>query len=215
MRGIAVALLAVLLAACGDDDAVPADAGTDARHDAGRDSGPPPPMCAPACEGRQLCCPVATGAECIDTQSDPEHCGVCDVRCDEGRGTHCAFGWCVCGTAEMGCLGRMNSTCCPPRLDGGIPYCANLYTNTEDCGSCNNRCDLRVADRCNGGVCLCGLGRTGCTGAPDSVCCLDSTEIGSCVDTTTDNRNCGRCGGDCTGLERCVAGVCVSRDAGA
>lgn len=212
-RTAAALLLTIVVAACGDDDgAPPSDAGMDAARDAGRPDAGFDAGCATACDFDQLCCPGPSGTFCAETQTDPDNCGLCGVVCAEGRGTECGLGRCRCGMLEEGCLGRTDSWCCPPRLDGGMDYCANLYADSLDCGSCGNECDIRRSDRCLDGNCRCGETRFQCSGEPTDVCCPDSPVPGApgiCVDTTTDRRNCGECGTRCSGLERCVAGTCV------
>ena len=181
-------------------DAGPADAGRDGglRFDAG-------PVCDPACPATELCCVLADGSPaCIDPMSDEAHCGACDVACDDGpRGTSCELGRCVCGAVESGCAGTRNSICCPPRDDRGLPYCANLDTDGEDCGACGVSCDPLAADTCTAGRCFCGVDLESCDGSPESQCCADVTGFSRCADTTSERVHCGGCGKRCALGERC------------
>src|SRR5690606_21658102 len=55
------------------------------------------------CDAGTDCCDVGAGAlTCIDTQSNPNHCGDCGIAC--GDGETCMDGRCVCAT-DMGELG--------------------------------------------------------------------------------------------------------------
>ncbi|NOY92731.1 MAG: hypothetical protein GXP55_16195 [Deltaproteobacteria bacterium] len=210
-----VLALSVLLSAsaCGSspspEDAAPPDA-------APRDARPPDarprdagPVCTPACSPTELCCADSTGApRCINPREDVENCGSCGRTCLGGRGTECALGACVCGFVDIGCGGTDESICCPPRSDGGIPYCANLRTDGSDCGGCGAGCDVDQANFCAGAVCVCGDMRGPCTGAPDSRCCEDEIGFATCVDTTSDPTHCGSCGHRCGPGERCTNSLC-------
>lgn len=217
LRALRAMLAVLVLGACGDDDTgSPADGGVDAPADAGVDAGPRDagPRCDPACVPPELCCALADGTPaCVDPRTDDTNCGECGIVCAEGRGTHCADRTCVCGTEETGCGGVRSNLCCPPREDGGVPYCANLLRDGNDCGACGAACDLRRADRCAGGTCYCGDGRTVCAGTDQERCCTDPRDLGRCVDTTIDPLNCGDCNVLCGLSEDCRAGECTVGDA--
>jgi len=81
---------------------------------------------------------------CIDTQSDPKHCGACGNACGSGL---------VCqGDGQTAsCVGSCDSnfTDC----DGA---CVSLQDHVSHCGSCGNSCgdaNICTADSCNGGEC--------------------------------------------------------------
>jgi len=137
-------LFALLLAAgCG------ARTEADDYRDAGRPDGalppdgPPPDVVEPdrpvpeeqppACPaGRTLC----NGA-CVDTGSDPAHCGACSNAC--GPGGTCTGGSCLgilCGRPLALCNGA----------------CADLRSDPNHCGACGNVCPAGA--RCVGGACV-------------------------------------------------------------
>lgn len=127
----AIAVFALIgFAGCGpdqDDDeseptviTTPEDTGTDtgAYEDTGgsdtadtTDAGCP--------DGTSLC-----NGECVDLQTNAQHCGECGNECGEG-GQFCGEGKCKCIKSE--------ATNC----DGS---CVNLSTNSEHCGKCNKAC---------------------------------------------------------------------------
>jgi len=207
MRLLLLASL-VLGFACGDDDAAE-DAGTDL----GVDAFVPPPDFGPPCDldcGLESCCFVDGEPTCVDTRNDPENCGLCGVACDEGRGTACERGFCVCGAARLGCLGTDESLCCPPVGDRTNHYCADLRADARDCGGCGIECDPRVGDRCGAARCVCGPdSRTGCAGTDESTCCQDEFGMVECRDLTIDRFHCGSCGNACRLVESCANGSCT------
>ena len=160
-----LAWLALVLAACAngelaDEDAavdgsVPSDAAGDAgggdagASDAGKD------VIVPADGG----CPsslTACGNACVDTNTDPAHCGGCTTACsapdggtpgcDAGACTFaCGGGLSVCGQA---CVDETNdpNNCggCGVPCDGGAcctGQCADLATDDSNCGTCGHACD--------------------------------------------------------------------------
>lgn len=121
---------------------------------------PASPTCAPGvacrdglCDGAVECDPTACagtgmagtccGTACTDLESDPAHCGRCDIACEPG--TTCDRGTCsatsACGAA--GC-GDVASTCCSGR-------CVDLQTDSAACGACDRRCTADTV--CVGGSC--------------------------------------------------------------
>ena len=122
-------------------------------------------------------------------------------------------------------------TCCYANL------CTNLGTNPSDCGRCGHEC--AAMKTCVNGACcgsvgyICETNQSGCCSgltcsngqvcaapsacgtceSPTSTCCGTT-----CVDTQTDNDNCGGCAGaegvPCpSGLEVCCGGSCIPEDA--
>jgi len=67
--------------------------------------------------------------QCINTQSDPNHCGGCNVQCPYG--IPCTFGACTIVEA---------------------PLCSNTQTDPSNCGRCGNVCPL--GQTCSSGACV-------------------------------------------------------------
>jgi hypothetical protein len=72
------------------------------------------------------------GLSCVDKQTDDEHCGQCDRRCDSPAGEVCVAGDCTCPAGMSLCIGK----------------CESLNTNAH-CGTCATRCQhaLECSDR--------------------------------------------------------------------
>src|SRR5207247_2419244 len=68
------------------------------------------------CTGTEMMC----GGRCIDTQSDPAHCGACGTACTAPQA-------CVAGSCQIRCPG-MQTVC------GGV--CVDLRTDRANCGAC-------------------------------------------------------------------------------
>jgi hypothetical protein len=145
-----------------------------------------------SCVNGQCQCPsgqdsICNGV-CTDTQNDALNCGVCGNRCTG-----------VCAGAK--CVQCTNDLQCPTTR----PFC----DNNNICVECKSSADCRCKGpdcppdsglSCKGGLCVedCAPGETLC----------DRT----CVDTKTDNFNCGGCTGIedhiCHGLSSCIGGQC-------
>ncbi len=113
-----------------------------------------------ACEGR-----------CVDTRSDPAHCGSCERFCSGGD--FCEMGECV-----EACSGRF--TRCGSA-------CVDLRTDPQHCGACDRPCaEGRV---CVDMACRCPEGLTECDGA-----CVDTdtdmAHCGICGRGCEDNERC-------------------------
>jgi hypothetical protein len=72
--------------------------------------------------------------------------------------------------------------------------CADIMTNADHCGGCDNDCG--PTSQCEGGVCtgICAGGQTLCAG--------------NCVTTDNDASNCGQCFNGCGDGISCVGGFC-------
>ena len=107
---------------------------------------------------------------CVDTRSDRENCGGCDVRCAAGQA--CAWGSC-----QLSCPSGQN-------LCG--TECATLTSNPSHCGACGRAC--AAGEVCSVGRCTntCDTGLTLCSGG--------DAGVRLCVDTQSDARHCGACG---------------------
>lgn len=78
-------------------------------------------------------------------------------------------------------------------------HCADLQTDTENCGKCGVLCP--AAQACVKGACS-----TQCP-AGNSMCSGDGGG-GKCLNLKTDNKNCGKCGFACPSGQICFAGAC-------
>lgn len=135
---------------------------------------------------------------CTDTNIDRMNCGACGTVCPEGQ-------VCSGGTCQIECGPRYTSCMVTPSRDGGVGRsdatagpsvrCADLRSDDQHCGACNNACPLGHA--CINGTCelRCPSGQTICGSR--------------CADLMTSQSDCGTCGNACTGLQRCVNGRCM------
>jgi hypothetical protein len=156
--------------------------------------------------------PKTTCAEagCVDTTSDPNHCGACGTSCETadasglvassndnpdsgipGYGVDAGVPWSVgaatCATSKCGVQCPQGLTQC---ADG---VCYDTENFHEHCGSCSTACT--AGQYCGGGHC-CTSGTAYCGAA--------------CIDVLGDSANCGGCGKACTSGMSCVGGVCVA-----
>jgi len=158
---------------------------TDVPADGGSDGSRPPPaavMCATVeCPAPFVTCPMdpMTGAigstyACdTNTENDPDNCGGCGHKCQRGPSAFNFQESCVAGHCEPFCdTGWLD---CNGDLDDGCE--ANLQFDRNNCGACGNECADGVD--CISGNCGCAPGLTYCWGR--------------CVDTTSDDNNCGGC----------------------
>lgn len=132
------------------------------------------------------CTSMCNGA-CADLKTDVANCGKCANACP--MGATCVQGNCQCAMTQTKCAAA----------------CVDLKTDVANCGKCANACAGPDGGTipgggtwtCANGTCaiVCPMGKTECTGA--------------CVDTKTDNDNCGMCATPCTAMtEQCVEGQC-------
>ncbi len=159
----------LLSAACSRGDVVPV------RPDGGAIV---PLVCAPP---QSIC-----ESQCVDTASDPLHCGGCNQPC--GGGTECVNGACVCPASTTLCNG----------------VCVDLMSDAGNCMRCGNTClDGRI---CDFGLCICPPSFSECSGrcvdlASDHDACGDCetscSPLQSCVE-----RACG-----CGDLSACPGGT--------
>jgi Spondin-like TSP1 domain/Putative metal-binding motif/Stigma-specific protein, Stig1/Calcium-binding EGF domain len=178
-------------------------------------------------EGCPLNCPTGS-ADCdddridceTDINSDPNHCGGCNIACDSGQ--TCDAGSCVGGTA---CTNQEQST-----LESCLAGCGGDL-------NCTSTCMASVSSACGSAVQLLGICATG-SGCPIdqasdilSLCvaqsCPDQWQdafddfvpgcpsgqtncSGQCVDLSGDANHCGGCNLACNAGESCTNGVCES-----
>ncbi len=173
--------------------------------------------CETVCEPDETCqngkcrsqCPentVSIGDTCIDPMTDSLHCGLEDVAC--GPDMYCADGKCACMEGSFDCDGDVKNGCesstacfnCTSDEEKCLFRCANLKTDTENCGECENRCLL--TQKCEDGKCV----------SEAKVDDCKETEVscyGNCVDLKTDNDNCGGCLNKCQTGFSCEGGACI------
>lgn len=166
------------------------------------------------------CTATLCGTLCVDTTSNPAHCGGCDKVCS-GSTPSCLGG--VCGCPASGKCGGIGATC------------TDVTSNADHCGACGKRC--AAGEMCVGSACTCRPNATNCAGTcvdtrndpahcggcgkacTGGLVCAGSTCVakcagsltectGSCVDLSTSNANCGECGRKCDVDRVCVAGEC-------
>lgn len=121
---------------------------------------------APECEAGEDRC----GEACVDTQSDAQHCGGCDVVCEGGE--VCREGQC---TTPLSC--EPAQTAC-----GAV--CVDLDTDAAHCGQCDRVCGQGAGCR-REGQCVCGFGP-----GSQSDCHLDLPNVASARCTGGSGRTC-------------------------
>lgn len=149
------------------------------------------------CEGDTVDC----NGTCVDTTSDPAHCGGCGLACDDGQA--CSEGSCtVCEVPTMPCEGACVDTTHDPAHCGG---CGNACGPAQLCalGQCVDECPPPTMS-CEG-VCIdVGSDEANC-GMCGTVCAADETcSGGQCsapADPCTNNT--------CSTHGWCEAGVCI------
>ena len=165
---------------------------------------PPSLTCASVgCPIGETCC----GVGCVNTAADPNNCGSCGIPCPKGFS-------CVDATCQPP-VGSCTFTGCPPNLSCCGAVCVDVTDDPNNCGGCgltcatakgeaclNDQCCIPVpGGMCSTAVCNCNLGET-CCGAR------------GCIDTATDNENCGACGHACQNGGSCVSSMCTATCAG-
>jgi hypothetical protein len=170
--------------------------------------------------------PDLCGASCVDTRTDPRHCGTCTRDCTTlpnlkpGAAVQCNAGGCVippsaCAQGFANCITAPNDT------DG----CETATTTVRDCGTCNVPCSFPNAiASCATGTCVlsaCNSDFKSCNGSciPSSQCCVDADcpapSANTCVHPVCSNHACtfaaqaGSCpaGGTCqVSSSMCVRG---------
>ncbi len=179
---------------------------------------PAPGEACPA--GRTRC-----GDDCVDTATDPDHCGECDAACADAvgcRGSRCTCeggvtlcnGRCIdtatdplhCGRCLNGCTdgeacrdGVCQRADCPPGQTycGAGDGCRDLASDLSHCG----RCQLS----CAGGICADGV-----CGPAGSMCPAGQEDCGEgCDDLSSNDFHCGACGNGCDDGQVCQGGVCT------
>jgi len=168
-----------------------------------------------ACVGGACVCPPANacGSECVDKNTNVDHCGACYNQCPGVAS--CVAGVCECPAPAVACgLVCVNTQTDPNHCGGCDQQCAAGYscsngtctclhtscagqcvdtqTDASNCGGCGQVCPATAT--CQNGACLCPAGTP--------------TECGgTCVDLSTNNEHCGSCDNAC-GFGQCQGGQC-------
>src|SRR5690606_24517403 len=133
-------------------------------------------VCRVSCDpGYERC-----GNACVNTRTNPDHCGDCHVSCAPGE---------VCSKGEC-------ASDCPTGMQLCHGACVDLESDPDHCGSCELACIAPVngSVACREGACSisCPAGLQNCSNA--------------CVDTEQDAAHCGNCGVVCPMGQVCKGG---------
>lgn len=101
---------------------------------------------------------VLCGDLCVDTRTDPHHCGICDNGCDAAAPV-CQDGHCIahCEAPRLTCTGA----------------CVDATTDSLNCGTCGNVC--KADEICMASECHAYSALPGCASCPCPQAC-DGTE---------------------------------------
>jgi hypothetical protein len=104
--------------------------------------------CIDECLKSQKACPDPEGGApfCADIQTDNDNCGSCGHTCSVEQS-------CTMGTCMSACTATQ--TLCVPDGGGGDdggPFCADIKTDSQNCGSCGNVCPF-MTPLCSAGQC--------------------------------------------------------------
>ena len=137
-----------------------------------------------ACDAAECKAPrMLCDEQCIDPQTDAEHCGNCETSCSPDES--CQSGSCQpvsvptteCETGEEVCFG----------------VCVDLKVDPNHCGKCLNACN--EDETCNNGTCTLNCGTLKLCG-------------NACIDTQNSAAHCGDCNRACLDGQACVGGTC-------
>ncbi|MDQ3035553.1 MAG: MopE-related protein [Myxococcota bacterium] len=144
------------------------------------------------CDAAMDAGPTCCGAGCVDTQNDPNNCGVCGNAC--GASATCSAGRCVCNPGFDNCDANQGNGC---EID--------LRVDLSHCGGCGNVCTRSGATAtCSGSTC-----RIGACDTLRGDC--DGMDANGCEATLTTLVHCGACGSPCSranATAACGGGMC-------
>jgi hypothetical protein len=189
--------IAVVLVACGtgeirlldgEGDGSASDATASDANDAGTNAdGGADVTAADASEEMCGACPCGLtdcgGGSCVDTTSDPNHCGSCQGQ-PLLHNAYCKNGIPICLPGLISCAGS----------------CIDFASNPDHCGTCNAT-PCNPGEKCENGVC----GTGACTGG--RVGCPVSGRT-ACVDPAAGWPYCEATCSACAPTEMCAAGAC-------
>jgi hypothetical protein len=173
--------------ACGDTTSDPNNCGSCGKVCSGATPVCNAGVCSATCGGLSNC-----SNACVNLQTNAANCGACGTACAPGQ--TCTAGACGCAA--------------PSTLCGGA--CTNTQTDPLNCGGCGKAC-TGASPVCQSGACvaMCTNGFTSC-GSGGGCCCTLSVCSGQCVNTQSDNNNCGVCGKACGAGNSCQNGSCCT-----
>lgn len=205
------------------------DAGTNRPRDGGADLDATLKPDGSEPDGGPVCLGAMCGEECVDLQTDREHCGDCDevcaasercqagtceldpcdpgmVECDgacvdpSADAAHCGSCGIACDAGESCFEGACGPTSCPSGTSRCGAACVDLTSDAAACGDCSTSC--LATEECRDGACA-----DTCP-APSMRCTAEDGST-SCIDVTSDAAHCGGCGAACSGIESCAGGGCT------
>ncbi len=156
----------------------------------------PPEFCTQGACG-DTCAPGLDrcGDECVDLDTDVNHCGHCDTVCTVANGTP------ACVSRSCGI-----QSCNPGWGDCDSNYttgCETPLGTDTNCSTCGDACSFNHASgSCVAGSCVLGNCETGWGDC-------DSNPQNGCESDLTSEQNCGTCGNSCEADESCINGQCV------
>lgn len=137
---------------------------------------------------------------CADTETDPRNCGRCGNDCTALPGVVPSRVTCEGGQCSVfrACLaGRLNCT------GNGSTGCETSVNTSFRCGSCTRGCVEPTS--------ICVISSDSPTGYACGTNCAPPFNArcgGTCVNTDSDDRNCGRCRVACAAGQTCRMGTC-------
>ncbi len=171
------------------------------------------------CQNGACVCPPENncGGQCVDKQTDKNHCGACFNACPSAA--NCVAGQCMCASNSTVCNGQCVDTTSDPQNCGGcnngcaLGYscqssscvclktpcngaCIDTNSDPQNCGGCNIQCPSGAM--CQAGMCQCPSGLTLCAG--------------QCVDTMSNPNHCGMCNKQCGACQNGVCQTCPVAD---
>jgi len=144
----------------------------------------------------------------VNTNTDESNCGGCNKKCAKGQ--TCGAGQCK-GSSSSSSGGKnqsggKQSTACKSSEQKCSGACVNTNTDENNCGGCNKKC--AKGQTCGTGQCR--GSSSSSNGNSNSGTCTGGKQkcSGTCVNTDTDTKNCGKCGNACKANWVCQSGFC-------